>query len=85
MIRRFYRRSLAAILLIAGAAMLQGCVYGPYAPGAYPGYASYGYPAYGYPGYAYPAYGGGVVVGPGGGYRGGYGGGGYQGGYGERH
>jgi peptidoglycan/LPS O-acetylase OafA/YrhL len=78
MIRWFHRRWLAAIVLIAGAAVLQGCVYGPY--GGYPGYA----PGYGYPGYGYPA-GGAVVVAPGGYYHGGYGGGDYRGGYGDRH
>ena len=82
----FNRRTLAATLLIVGAAMLQGCVYDPYT-GAYVPCCAY--PAYGYypagGGYAYPAYGGyggAVVVGGGGYYRGGYGGGGYRGGYG---
>ncbi|HET8996198.1 MAG TPA: hypothetical protein VFN42_05980 [Acetobacteraceae bacterium] len=58
---------LAAVSLLLGAAMLQGCVYDPnagtYAPaagygyGGYPGYGGYGYPAYGYPASSYPAYG----------------------------
>jgi hypothetical protein len=75
MSRWFNRRTLTAVLLIAGAAVLQGCVYDPNTGGyypccTYPAYG-YGYPAYGYPAYGY--YGGGVVVGGGGGYyRGGY-------------
>lgn len=81
------RRTLAAILLIVGAGMLQGCVYAPY-PGAYGPYPAYG----GYPYPAYGDYGSPVVVeggwgggyygggGGGGGYRGGGWGGGYQGG-----
>jgi hypothetical protein len=43
------RRTMTTILLIAGAAILQGCVYAPYpgAYGSYPGYGGYGYQAYG--------------------------------------
>jgi hypothetical protein len=70
MIRQSARRALTAILLIAGAAMLQACVYDPYAGGYVPCCA---YPAYG--AYGYPAYGGVVVEGGGGYYHGGYGGG----------
>ena len=66
MISSFMRRSLTAIVLTAGATLLQGCVYNPYTGGydtccAYPAYG-YGYTTYGYPAYSY-GYGGGVVVG----------------------
>jgi hypothetical protein len=79
MIKTFCRRWATAILLLAGAGLLQGCAYDPYS-GAYvpccasPAYAT-GYPAYGYPTYGYPGYGATVSVGPGGYYRGGYAGG----------
>ena len=62
MIRSFMRRALTTTALIAGAAMLQGCVYDPATGGYYPccAYPAYGYgqPAYGSPGYGYaqPAY-----------------------------
>jgi hypothetical protein len=77
MTRRFNRRALTAFALIAGASLLQGCVYAPY-----PGYgyaAPYAAPAYAAPAYGYPAYGGGyggavVVGGGGGGWHGGGGG-----------
>jgi hypothetical protein len=81
MIRWFNRRTLAAILLIVGAGMLQGCTYDPsigaYVPccaAYYPAYGPYAYPVYGgypYPANAYPyGYGAPVVVqsGWGGGY-----------------
>ena len=79
---------MATILLIAGAALLQGCVYGPYGgapvhgdvcPGAwlrlrgYPEYSPYGAPGYGYPDYG--GYSGGSV-----GFGDVWGGGGYRGG-----
>lgn len=82
-------RMLAAIVLIAGAAMLQGCAYDPYSGtyvpstgygygyGGYSSYGTYGYPAYGYPSYGYPTYqpyyGGSAAIG-------GVWGGGYRGG-----
>jgi hypothetical protein len=90
MSRSIIRRTLTATLLIAGAAMLQGCVYDPNTGGYYPCCASpapaygYGYPGYGYgyPAYGYGGgYGGAVVVG--GGWGGGYyHGGGWGGGWG---
>jgi hypothetical protein len=41
MTRWFNRRTLTAILLVAGAVMLQGCVYDPSGP--YPAYGGHGY------------------------------------------
>lgn len=69
---------LALTVVVAGAAMLQGCAYDPYSGTYVPsagysyGYPVYGYPTYGYPAYA-PSYGGSLAVGGvwGGGYRGG--------------
>ena len=42
----FNRRTLAAILLIVGAGMLQGCMYGASSP--YPADAGHGHPATAY-------------------------------------
>jgi hypothetical protein len=89
------RRTLGAILLIVGAAILQGCVYDPYTGtyvpccAAYPAYGGYAYPAYG--SYGYPPYRGYYGAPPAGAYPGssyqgpsyqgqGYQGQGYQGG-----
>lgn len=69
------RRTLAAVLLICAAGVLEGCVYNPYTGtytpccAAYPAYGGYGYPGYG-GAYGYPANGGYYGAPQGGAYQG---------------